>query len=289
MLLLGGGIRLKSTYLPKDSDIGTSLANTVRVNGSNLSSIDVKSSGLSVVKKGPDLSSMTWPEISNLADDIKKNPDDYDDLLGQTKSIAISGYGTFDFMCVSINHPFPNNGTRYGTVWMPETQIITKAALSAQSANLTYSSITYRSTLETTVFNSFPAEIRNVMKNVTINYTSSAGGPNWTASATSTLSAKIFLPSAYEIGGNSSVSGWSNVQKSPYNTEGTQFTYFTTHNAAKDFKRYSGSDATWYWVRSISYWYASTTYFGTVGSNSILSGSAHSSNAGPGIVPCFVV
>lgn len=214
-----------------------------------------------VIGKGMD--AYSWADLSAMSADAASNPSDYTYLIGQSKPVAIAGYGTIPFQCVAIGHNALNAGGTAGFTFMAEKIITTQKMNSSNVTSGGWASTAMRTWLSGTLLAAMPAILTDCIKAAKTSYNTAAN------SSLTTCSDKLWLASEKEVFGTSSC-----------DSAGTQFEYFVNGNSKV---KYNGSSAEYWWLRSVH----SSAYFRGVSSDGSASGVSASGTHG--VVPCFCI
>ena len=135
-------------------------------------------------------------------------------FLGQTKSLVVNGQSCTATLV---------DGTASGLTFYVTGMTTQYALFSGSSTSGGWASSAFRTTLNSTIYNTLPADLRNVIQPTTVSY-GKGGGDRVTTIATS--SDKLFVPSLKELKGNSNYiyNGTTYTNWQP--DEGTQFAWF---------------------------------------------------------------
>lgn len=197
---------------------------------------------------------MPWSDLKLLANDCAKNgSENYKHMLGWTKSVTASGYGTFDVRIDAFNHKDKSDGSgKAGFVFecvqtIMDTIISPDPASGAGSAFIPWGdSVAHKETLNVTLFNALPADLQNVIAEVNNEcYTAGFNGSN--NPSTTMVADKIWLPSTGEI----------MAASESWGSEGTMFAWYEQggNYASKRTKAtQSGSTTGSYWTRTPYIW-----------------------------------
>lgn len=220
---------------------------------------------------------LTWPEIAVLSEQIVKEPNKYQHIVGWQKNAEMSdGYGSVPWRCVAINHDY--GGTKHGSVWQSDIAF-SSYPMNETSGEVTYGTATMQNVLST-LHSSFPEDLKSVLKFAKFKYTT--GQTSYSESATQNLSmsAPLFLPAINELVPNG-------VNKQVYLEEGEPFDHYlnNTTNSFRIRKNSMGSVCN-YWTRSVNSGTTTPSYKYITVTGYFSSGTATASQS---ISPCFVL
>lgn len=261
---------------------------------------------------GTPLSNYSWEDLESWADDVYANQSKYQELIGQTKTINISGYGNVDFRLVALCHNFNGNthstpGTGYplAYTWQATKSLLNlKQSEESSSNSLTPNDCGLGVWLRNTLLPLFPDDVSQFMESILVEHCWSISAYNNDPANTPNESdslyyhGKLWLPSMAEICAvtnlkNTTPSNGSNSY--PFITngnEGSIFDYWKSHTTLSDhiITNLSGEKVE-YWTRSLANGKFLATdrrlnYINTSGSASV-DGKQLSAEGGAGIVPCF--
>lgn len=260
----GGANRLQVN----DLSIGTEHLKDKSVTQAKLGD-DVASYIQNVVKPQPgkDIGAYSWQELIEMANDTDIELSDLDYLIGQSRNISITGYGTFAFQLIGIGHDSLASGGTSKLLTFQSIDIVCNHNMN--SSNTTsggWASSAMRTFMNGDLLSKFPQYVQDVIVEVKKPYCATANG------ATQYSNDKLFIASEKEIFGTSS-----------YGNDGTQYEYWSINNTNNArIKKLNGSAQYW-WMRSVR---DSTTF-----RNVYTDGSASSNGASysGGCVPCFCI
>ena len=212
-----------------------------------------------------ELKDYTWTELKAISALVTNQTKDYyyaqfKRFIGQTVSVAVTGYSTIVFEVVGVCHDVDANGKPLFLSFMPKRDCITTHAMN--SSNTTaggWAACAMRAWLASTVLTALPSDLQAAItaahKVNTTNYGAATDDKLWLASYT-------------EVGLGGS--------------EGTVYERFASASNT-DRVRYSGSSAGRWWLRSVR----DSSYFRYVYSDGSL--SYDSAYFESGVVPCFCI
>ena len=230
---------------------------------------DVASFIQNVVKPQPgkDIGAYTWQELIEMANDQGIELSDLDYLIGQSRNISITGYGTFAFQLIGIGHDSLASGGTSKLLTFQSIDIVCNHNMN--SSNTTsggWASSAMRTFMNGELLSKFPQYVQDVIVEVKKPYCATANG------STQYSNDKLFIASEKEIFGTSS-----------YGNDGTQYEYWSINNTNNArIKKLNGSAQFW-WMRSVG----DSARFRIVNTD----GSADYGNASyaTGCVPCFCI
>ena len=223
--------------------------------------------GITKPKPGKDIGSYTWQELSQLANDQDIELSDLDYLIGQSRNIPITGYGTFAFQLIGIGHGSLASGGTSKLLTFQSIDIVCKHNMN--SSNTTsggWASSAMRTFMNGELLSKFPQYVQDVIVEVKKPYCATANG------AVQHSNDKLFIASEMEIFG-----------ESDYGNDGTQYEYWSINNTnSARIKKLDGYEKPW-WMRSV----LDYELFRCVST----SGGYTSANANltHGCVPCFCI
>ena len=252
----------------KDGGVGTEHLKDKSVTQAKLGD-DVASFIQNVVKSQPgkDIGVYSWQELIEMANDQDIELSDLDYLIGQSRNISITGYGTFAFQLIGIGHDSLASGGTSKLLTFQSIDIVCNHNMN--SSNTTsggWASSAMRTFMNGELLSKFPQYVQDVIVEVKKPYCATANG------STQYSNDKLFIASEKEIFGTSS-----------YGNDGTQYEYWSINNTNNArIKKLNGSAQDW-WMRSVH----DSTSFRRVGT----AGSADGGGAGVarGCVPCFCI
>lgn len=219
----------------------------------------------SAVANIENIDTLSWDTIAALPFTTITN------LIGQTKSVDISGYGVHDFQLIGVGQDTLSSGSKSTPVLtFMSVDCVTKHNMNkTNTSSGGWGSTEMRAFCNNDLYNALPSELRAQIKSVDKRYEDYDNMGN-----IQTISDKIWLASEKEIAGTT-VFG---------DDEGNFYTYWQNHNN-KDarIKKYNDK-ANNYWLRSIGSVSSYFCYINTGGS-----ASAFFSTTSYGCVPCFCI
>ena len=260
----GGANRLQVN----DLSIGTEHLKDKSVTQAKLGD-DVASYIKSIIKPQPgkDIGAYSWQELIEMANDQDIELSDLDYLIGQSRNISITGYGTFAFQLIGIGHDSLASGGTSKLLTFQSIDIVCNHNMN--SSNTTsggWASSAMRTFMNGELLSKFPQYVQDVIVEVKKPYCATANG------STQYSNDKLFIASEKEIFGTSS-----------YGNDGTQYEYWSINNTNNArIKKLNGSAQYW-WMRSVN---DSTNFRGVY-----LDGRAGCTYASDtlGCVPCFCI
>ena len=215
----------------------------------------------------PPLSAVDWATIGIAGGSLRFNPglkdefySKYSNLVGQTKSIDIRGYGTFSFKLIGMCRDSDREANPVGFTFACASIVTTHVMNSSNTTSGGWGSCSMRDWLQGAFLVSFPKAVSGAIREVAKKNTSGYG---------STTYDTVWLLSQTEVGLTTG------------DSEGAKYACFVD-NASRIKKNASGSAGNW-WLRSVQ----NSSYFRGVNSD----GSLYygSDNYEYGVVPCFCI
>lgn len=216
---------------------------------------------------GRDLGAYTWQELMQLANDPANTAEDFAYMVGQTKPLQISGYGSFTFRMIGVGQDVRSDNGQPAKMTFEIVDIPT-THLMDPSNNTTggWGDSEMREWLNSTMLNALPDYMIDGITTVKKEYKNGENG------SIVTCDDKLWCLSHKEL-----------ANSTDYGDEGEFYEYWASHNSSEDrIKKYNGSASYW-WLRSVY----SSTHFRSVNVSGDLSRSA-ASNAF-GVVFCFCI
>lgn len=218
----------------------------------------------------PSLTNYRWSDLAVLsatltAENKAAYYEMYKVFLGQTVSVEIAGYGTFDFEVVGVCHDVDASGKPLLFSFMPAKECIDSNFMN--SSNTTsggWAASGMRSYLASNIFNALPSDLQ-----AAISAAHKANTPGYGAATDD----KLWLASLTEVGLGSSSSSAA---------EGTVYERFASASNEDRIRRHESSTSRW-WLRSVS----NSSSFCYVNYNGSLDTAAASS--GFYVVPGFCI
>lgn len=230
---------------------------------------DVESYIQNVVKPQPgkDIGAYSWQELIEMANDTDIELSDLDYLIGQSRNISITGYGTFAFQLIGIGHDSLASGGTSKLLTFQSIDIVCYHNMNSSSTTSGgWASSAMRTFMNGDLLSKFPQYVQDVIVEVKKPYCATANG------ATQYSNDKLFIASEKEIFGTSS-----------YGNDGTQYEYWSINNTNNArIKKLNGSAQYW-WMRSVR----DSTNFRLVSTDGD-AGSIYASDS-RGCVPCFCI
>lgn len=220
-------------------------------------------------KVGKDIAAYSWDELIEMANDpTMVNEIGY--LIGQARSIKITGYGLVDFQLVGIRHHDLASGGKSAMTFMTVLAVDNHKMNSNNTTSGGWANCAMRSWLNSTVYGAFPEYMKDYIKQVKVPYCETSGG------TVKTCNDNLFLASSIELTGLSTQGG----------NDGEQLAYWAQNNNADARKKtlITGGDAVLWWLRSVG----SSSYFWHVYTDGDLNGNGYASYS-LGVVLCFCI
>ena len=198
--------------------------------------------------------SESWATLAKVGIVAAANPSAFTSYQGKTRSVAITGEGTHNFEVAGVGM----DGA--GFTFVCDDLVGTHAMNSSSTTSGGWEGCAMRSWLSGTLINSFPSDLRAVIKTVTKKNTSGYGA--------ATTQDKLWIPSYTEVGLQSG------------DAEGAKYPIFTD-NASRIKK--DGSSAARWWLRSV---YSSSSFRYVVSDGSL---GNYGASTAYGVCPCFCI
>lgn len=216
---------------------------------------------------GKDLGAYSWDELIQMAQDPEVGADGLAYMIGQTRQVLISGYGSVSFQLVGIMHDDLADGSgKASMTFMAETIMAQHNMNSSSMTSGGWASSEMRTWLNGTVYNAMSSAVKPYIKQVKKPYNTTKGGNPVNSND------HIFLASEKEVFGTQS-----------YDKSGTQYSYWSqNNNATARIKQYGGKNSYW-WLRSVG----SSAGFAHVSDGGSL--DYYGANSNDGVVPCFCI
>lgn len=229
---------------------------------------DVASYIQNIVKPRPgkDIGAYSWQELIEMANDDDIDMADLDYLIGQSRDISITGYGTFAFQLIGIGHDELSSGSA-NTLTFQSVDIVCSSQMNAShTTSGGWASSSMRTFMNDDLLSKFPQLVQDIIKEVKKPYCATANG------ATQYSNDKLFIASGTEVLGTTT-----------YGVEGTQYEYWSINSADSARIKLTNGAKYYWWLRSV---YDSTN-FRVVNTE----GKAGNLGAGNsyGCVPCFCI
>lgn len=215
----------------------------------------------------PSLSAVDWATIGIAGGSLRFNPglkdefySKYSNLVGQTKSMEISGYGTFSFKLIGMCRDSDRETNPVGFTFACDSIVTTHVMNSSNTTSGGWGSCGMRDWLQGEFLVSFPKAVSGAIREVAKKNTSGYG---------STTYDTVWLLSQTEVGLTTG------------DSEGAKYACFVD-NASRIKKNASGSAGIW-WLRSVY----DSGYFRFVHSDGSL--NYNIANYERGVVPCFCI
>ena len=218
----------------------------------------------------PSLTNYRWADLAVLsatltAENKAAYYEIYKVFLGQTVSVAIAGYGTFDFEVVGVCHDVDASGKPLLFSFMPAKECIDGTSMNlSNTTSGGWAASRMRSWLVSNIFNALPSDLQ-----AAISAAHKANTPGYGAATDD----KLWLASFTEVGLGAASSSAA---------EGTVYERFASASSEDRIRRYKSSTSRW-WLRSVS----NSSYFYYVNYEGSLDTAAASN--GFYIVPGFCI
>lgn len=215
------------------------------------------------------LFNLSWSDIAEVVYQVDVSY--LSTIVGKTKNVTTTAYGSVPFMVIGINHDALAAGGGNARLTLQSVNVLFESAMtSAVSDANNWSNSIVRSTLNSTFFNGIIDPSADDVKEVTKTYQYNGQSG---AVATGTTNDHVFVPGGGEVGEDAHSS-----------QDGTAYDYYSGGATAKRVKKYNGEDCIWWLTRkdrtSILDWYA-------------INDSGYMMDYNPttsrGVAPCFCV
>ena len=259
---------VENKLMVKDMGIGTEHLKDKSVTQAKLGD-DVASFIQNVVKPQPgkDIGAYSWQELIEMANDQDIELSDLDYLIGQSRNISITGYGTFAFQLIGIGHDSLASGGTSKLLTFQSVAIVCDHNMNGSNTTSGgWASSAMRTFMNGELLSKFPQYVQDVIVEVKKPYCATANG------ATQYSNDKLFIASEKEIFGTSS-----------YGNDGTQYEYWSINNTNNARIKNLNGSAQYWWMRSV---YDSANFRIVHTDGNAYSRSASSSY---GCVPCFCI
>ena len=251
----------------KDGGVGTEHLKDKSVTQAKLGD-DVTIYIQSLVKPQPgkDLGAYSLQELAEMANDPDVELSALEYLIGQSRNILITGYGTFAFQLIGIGHDTPTSGSQNLLTFQSADIVCNHNMNSSNTTSGGWASSAMRTFMNGELLSKFPQYVQDVIVEVKKPYCATANG------STQYSNDKLFIASEKEIFGTSS-----------YGNDGTQYEYWSINNTNNArIKKLNGSAQYW-WMRSVR---DSTSFRGVLTDGGANVNYASDSS---GCVPCFCI
>lgn len=187
----------------------------------------------------PSLTNYGWADLAVLSAALTaENKADYYEkykiFLGNTVSVPIAGYGTFDFEVVGVCHDVDASGKPLLFSFMPAKECIDATSMNSSSTTSGgWAASRMRSFLVSNIFNALPSDLQ-----AAISAAHKANTPGYGADTDD----KLWLASFTEVGLGASSSSAA---------EGTVYERFASASNEDRIRRHKSSTSRW-WLRSVS-------------------------------------
>lgn len=184
---------------------------------------------------GKDLGAYTWQEFMQLVNDPANAADDFAYMVGQTKSLQISGYGNFIFRIIGVGQDVRASDSQPAKITFMIDDIIAKYRMN--EPNITtggWASSGVRSWLNSTILNALPQYIVDRITEVKKEYKNGADG------SIQTCNDKLWILSEKELTGTTK-----------HGDEGEFYEYWTRNNYPGARVKRLSSSAIYWWLRSV--------------------------------------
>ena len=229
---------------------------------------DVASYIQNVIKPQPgkDIGAYSWQELIQMANDPDVELSALEYLIGQSRNISITGYGTFAFQLIGIGHDTPTSGSQNLLTFQSADIVCNHNMNSSNTTSGGWANCAMRTFLNGDLLTKLPQYVQDVIVEVRKPYCATANG------ATQYVNDKLFIASEKEIFGTSS-----------YGNDGTQYEYWSINNTdGARIKRLNGTAQYW-WMRSVH----DSAYFRVIGTGG--SAGYNYASIDYGCVPCFCI
>ena len=183
-------------------------------------------------KPGQDVSAYSWQELKWLAAN-KASEINY--MIGQTKNVNVTGYGSVPFTLIGINHDDLSSGSGKAGMTFISTKALGSVAYQSSTSQVNpaaYPTSTLKQTIESTTYNAFEEEVREAMVSVS------------KVCDSSTISCTVWPISLYELTGLGHIDGYPDGTFPAQ--EGALYEYFS-ENPTAQVRNPTGVD---YWTRT---------------------------------------
>lgn len=185
---------------------------------------------------GKDLGAYTWQEFMQLVNDPANGADDFAYMVGQTKSLQISGYGDFVFRIIGVGQDVRASDSQPAKITFMIEDVLANHRMNASNTTTGgWASSEMRSWLNSTILNALPQYIVDGIIEVKKKYKNGADG------SIQTCNDKLWILSEKELTGTTT-----------HGDEGEFYEYWTLNNSADArVKRLNISASRW-WLRSVN-------------------------------------
>ena len=218
-------------------------------------------------KPGKDIGAYSWQDLIEMANDPDIDLSELEYLIGQSRNISITGYGTFAFQLIGIGHDsLASGGTSKLLTFQSIDVVCDRNMNSSNTASGGWASSAMRTFMNGELLSKFPQSVQDVIAEVKKPYCATRNG------ATQYSNDKLFIASEMEVFGTSE-----------NGNDGTQYEYWSANNTNNArIKRMNGSAWSW-WMRSV-YNNGRFSYVNGEGNaNVAYAGGSY------GCVPCFCI
>lgn len=292
---IGATSTVTGSYIIQQSDLGkTNLTISFKATSGTVT-VQSTSPVLPVKKAVPttesEFKAASWAEVKTWADSCAASGSaDYAHMLGWSRPITITGYGTTNAVLKAFNNKTKTAGGKAGFVFECENIVLNWYTGTLDTTFLTWEKSLIRSKIQSDVISNMPSDLTAVIAEVNNECCTSASTGTNSPSVTNTAD-RVWIPSWIEICGTNSGNVGEAFDISNPPKEGTQFDWYAKNiGALNRVKKLIGTDSSsnW-WVRT------PCTVNNTYGFYLIYSNRGtfvHGRNyalQSYGIVPCFAI
>ena len=261
------GSAKKALYIP-DGAITSSLIAANAVGKDNIDSTLVEL--IETKPVGLDINAYTIEELVSLVANPKNTTESLNYLVGKEKVVEMSGFGKVPFRVVGVRQDTMTNGSSDCITFQACNIVVNHKMNSTDATNGGYAKSAMKSYIDSTIYNSYPSELKKYIVTVNKKMASTKGG------LISNIACKGFIATMFEVYG----SGGNGTAK-----EGQHYEYWALRPNATDHElsQINSSSASPWWTSSV---YDSTSFCYVDGRGYA---NGYSASGSHGVVPCFCI